>query len=414
MDAGLAVVSVADELKHGLPTRRLGTVTKRVQIVGHASQQPLSVFLDSGVVPRADRADNHNQLGSDLAKYQLVQPGDLVFNRLRTWQGGFGASRHRGIVSPAYIVARPSEGDARYLDYVLHSAPYLAELTRISKWMPPSQFDVLWADLRSVEVPWRSAEEQRRIADFLDDRVVRIDQIITARRQQVGDLRERWSTELDDVLDRIRETTRASRLVKVLPGFAFPSADFTSQESDRRLLRGVNVGVGKTRWDEVAYWSEDRVDEVRAFLLGTGDVVIGMDRPWIGRGLRIARITESDGEPLLLQRVAKISSTSVSESFLFWAYQSRRFRAQVESELTGLSVPHLSGDQIGSFDLPVCSDQRQADVVAALEVGSSQTKKGIAMLDASIRLLQEYKQSLITAAVTGELDVTTAGRTASQ
>lgn len=180
-------------------------MANRVQDVGHPEAPPLSVFLDAGVVPRSERSDNHNQLGSDLAKYQLVQPGDLVFNRLRTWQGGFGASRHRGIVSPAYIVARPHDSDARYLDYVLHSAPYLAELVRVSKWMPPSQFDVLWADLRQVEIPWIPIEEQRRIADFLDDRVARIDKIITARREQEKVLHERFeSLRLDAVLGKHR------------------------------------------------------------------------------------------------------------------------------------------------------------------------------------------------------------------
>jgi hypothetical protein len=55
--------------------------------------EPLSVFLDTGVVPRSTRSDNRNELGADLSKYLVVQPGDLVFNKLRTWQGGFGSSR---------------------------------------------------------------------------------------------------------------------------------------------------------------------------------------------------------------------------------------------------------------------------------------------------------------------------------
>lgn len=401
-------MSVLDELASGLQTRRLGTITRRVQDVGHPDATPLSVFLDAGVVPRSDRADNHNQLGSDLARYQLVQPGDLVFNRLRTWQGGFGASRHRGIVSPAYIVARPAHADARYLDYLLHSAPYLAELTRISKWMPPSQFDVLWADLRNVEVPWRPLEEQQRIADFLDDRVARINKIITARGRQVAGLSHVLADHVEHVLDAMPHRTRASRLVRVLPGYAFPSDDYSSNEADVPLLRGVNVAVGRLRWEDVSYWPASRSDEVAAFRLEPGDVVMGMDRPWIGGGLRIAQVGPDDGRPLLLQRVAKLWSTTLTSRYVFWAYQSRRFRDEVEAGLTGLSVPHLSGDQILSYVIPFGSTDLQEAACATLDAYADAAHSSARALSHSVSALQEYKQSLITAAVTGELDVTTA------
>lgn len=167
--------------------------------------------------------------------------------------------------------------------------------------------------------------------------------------------------------------------------------------------------VGSTRWDEVVYWPESRVEEVRDFVLQPGDLVLGMDRPWVGNGLRIARVTEDDERPLLLQRVAKISSSTLTNDFMFWAYQSRRFRDQVESDLTGLSVPHLSGDQIGSFEIPVCGFQEQAEVVAAMDAEEQAITETLRKIDSSIELMREYKQSLITAAVTGQLDVTTAG-----
>ena len=185
---------------HGGPSRRLGAICQRIQDAGHGAEEPLSVYLGRGVVRRSDTTDNHNVLGTDLDRYQLVEPGDLVFNRLRTWQGGFGASPYRGIVSPAYIVLRPTDADSRFLQYVLWSKPYLAELTRLSKWMPPSQFDILWTDLRTVEVPFPSLEEQRRIADFLDDRVARIDQIIAGRQQQIAGLEEAGTGLADSAL----------------------------------------------------------------------------------------------------------------------------------------------------------------------------------------------------------------------
>lgn len=148
----------------------LGYMAPRVNDSGRGDLQPLSVFLGAGVVRRADRDDNHNALGSDLDKYLHVQPGDLVFNKLRTWQGGLGASKYEGIVSPAYYVLRTGVRlDARFAHYMLISSPYLAELTRLSKFMPPSQFDLPWELLKRLPMLVAPLEEQRRIADFLDD-----------------------------------------------------------------------------------------------------------------------------------------------------------------------------------------------------------------------------------------------------
>ena len=138
--------SVLDELviPEGWRELPFRAVAQKVSQSGFPELQSLSVFLDAGVVPRASREDNHNQLGESLDKYQRVLPNDLVFNKLRTWQGGFGISNYEGIVSPAYIIARPNLVliEPRFLGYLLKSRPYLAELTRLSNGMPPTQFDI--------------------------------------------------------------------------------------------------------------------------------------------------------------------------------------------------------------------------------------------------------------------------------
>jgi type I restriction enzyme S subunit len=169
-----------------------GRVVDRSREDNRPDLESLSVFLGQGVVPRSSREDNHNRLGADLTKYLVVRPGDLVFNKLRTWQGGFGRSRHEGIVSPAYFVCRPSPGvDARYLHFVLLSSPYLAELTRLSKFMPPSQFDIMWDDLKHLPVPVPDLETQRSVADYLDTETSRIDALIEKKRRMVELLVER-------------------------------------------------------------------------------------------------------------------------------------------------------------------------------------------------------------------------------
>lgn len=262
----------------------------------------------------------------------------------------------------------------------------------------------------NLELPDASAGEQRRIADFLDDRVSQIDRIIAARREQAKLVRHRFASELEMALLEMSEWVRASRVLRVFPGYAFASNAYSTASSDIRLLRGVNVSVGVLRWDDVVQWPASDAADVAQFRLNAGDVVLGMDRPWIGGGLRIARLKPHDGRPLLLQRVAKlIPGNNIDSRFMMRAYQSQMFRDQIESDLTGLSVPHLSGDQILSFRMPYGKLSAQIDLADKMDREDERVRGSVVQLEDSIALLTEYKTSLITAAVTGELDVTTAG-----
>jgi type I restriction enzyme S subunit len=100
-----------------------------------------------------------------MSKYQRVEAGDLIFNKLRTWQGGFGIAKQTGIVSPAYYVFRFEKDyiNPDFVDLLLKSPLYLAAITRFTKWMPPSQFDTSWDDLKNLPVIFPSITEQNEI-----------------------------------------------------------------------------------------------------------------------------------------------------------------------------------------------------------------------------------------------------------
>lgn len=191
------------DLPDGWRWMRLCVATRRIQETGKPEAEPLSVFLNAGVIPRESRSDNHNNLGEDLGKYQYVRVGDVVFNKLRTWQGGLGVSPRDGIVSPAYYVCRPNSGwSPRYLNYLLLSRPYLSELTRISKFMPPSQFDVPWDSLRLLPLLHPPLDEQQRIVDFLDAKVDAIDRLLEANRRLVDLNNDRVDARVRTVIGR--------------------------------------------------------------------------------------------------------------------------------------------------------------------------------------------------------------------
>ena len=79
----------------------------------------LSVSVANGIYP-ASESDRDTNPGASLANYKVVRRGDIVYNSMRMWQGAVGASAYDGIVSPAYVVARPAaELDSLCFGYLL-------------------------------------------------------------------------------------------------------------------------------------------------------------------------------------------------------------------------------------------------------------------------------------------------------
>src|SRR3954462_2372494 len=97
----------------------------REKRVGYPEEPMVSVYRDHGVIFKDSRSDNLNQTAENRNIYQLIEPGWLVCNRMKAWQGSVGVSKIRGIVSGHYICFRPRHTeDHRYLNWVFRSDTY--------------------------------------------------------------------------------------------------------------------------------------------------------------------------------------------------------------------------------------------------------------------------------------------------
>ncbi|MCQ4084354.1 restriction endonuclease subunit S [Streptomyces sp. RB6PN25] len=358
-------------------------------------------------------------------RFTLVA-GDLLLSRSGTPPGQSYLVRpgDAGMTFAGYLVRfRPrSDVDPRFLAYVARSAPFQHTIHAESVSSTIQNFNAeRYANIRFVSP---DLAQQRRIADFLDAETARIDRVGRLRDSQ-RDLLSLLLTQLVDgalagdseTLQKLGVETnslgwakgKVSRLCEVIPGYAFPSDGF-SPSGKMRLLRGVNVSVDQTSWTDCVSWDEDRTPTPVRFHLRAGDLVLGMDRPWISSGMRITFIDEEDLPALLLQRVACLrpNSADIDMRYVYWSLRSSQFRQAVEGELTGVSVPHLSGDQIGGFSFPLPPISVQRTISDQLAIHSALIRKLQAAMIRQTTLLGERRQSLITAAVTGQFDVSAA------
>ena len=386
----------------------LWSLYRRVDRSGRPDLPLLSVYRDHGIVLREGREDNYNKPGADLSRYKIVSKSDLVINKMKTWQGSLGVSAFDGIVSPAYFVAnRIGDADDRFMHHLLRSQPLIAEYGARSKGIRPAQWDLPWDEFASIKVRLPHADTQRAIADYLDTETGRIDALITKKRRMIELLKQRWRAEVMSTVygdDSVRWGA-IRYVVDLLPGYAFPSSSFVDEGV--RLLRGANIAPGRLRWDtNVVYLSPEDRPQLSEYELAEGDLVLDMDRPVIGAGMRVALVTASDLPCLLVQRVARIRATTRADAeYIRVLIESDAFVAYFSPITTGVSVPHISADQILSFRAPLPSYDVQHALATRLHRERTRLTAMSNRLTAQIVLLAERRQALITAAVTGELHV---------
>ena len=97
------------------------------------------------------------------------------------------------------------------------------------------------------------------------------------------------------------------------------------------------LGVSSIRWDDTVYWDREPGDGLDRYELFLGDLVVGLDRPLIKDGLRVARIKSEDCPCMLLQRVAAVKGgKALSTDYLYYSVFNN-FVAHFEPETTTMS-----------------------------------------------------------------------------
>jgi type I restriction enzyme, S subunit len=371
-----------------------------------------SVTAGGGVEFRDDLAISVWNPGSDTSLYKRVRPGDFVIG-LRSFQSGIGHSGIEGLVSPAYTVLRPvHQGvDQRFYRHYFKSDRLISQLENVAQGIRQGR-TIGTEDFYDLWLPLPSQAEQQTIADFLDREIARIDALITKKEELRQRLVERFKTlVMDEIFGPKDEPwVPLRRLVELLPGYSFSSDDMTPiSDGNVRLLRGINIAPGSVRWDDTVYVSPDIASTIRRFELRSGDIVIGMDRPVIAGGMRVARLESFDCPSLLVQRVARIRPRrGVDPQFVQYALESEAFVEYFSPITTGVSVPHISPEQILAFRLPARTTEEQASIAKRLTAVARNIRQLDGRLGKQMQLLHEHRQALITSAVTGQMEIPSA------
>lgn len=376
------------------------------------------MWTDVGGMPWVSISD---MSGSDLvtATERQLTPAGVASKRLAPAPQGtvlFAMYASVGAVSTLTIPAVwnqaligvlpiPHQADSRFIAYWLRHLKSVA----VSEARSATQANLNAQQVGNLPFPSTSVFDQRRIADFLDDRVSRIDSIIAARHRQGRALRESEQSVLSDLLSaRWDESAELRRLrvgVTTGPfGTALAASEYVTGGTP--LVSPSNIRGGRIVPDENHAVDLQTARRLMRHRLNVGDLVVSRK----GDLGRTAMVTSTEDGWICGSDSIAISSagSNCDPTFLDLYLKIDSTRAQLLARSNAVTMPSLNEDNLLSLVVPAISldeQKRRAEQASRLR---ERTTRVLAVLDASIELLAEYKGSLITAAVTGQFDVTTA------
>jgi type I restriction enzyme S subunit len=345
-----------------------------------------------------------------------LRSGDILFTKDSETPddiavSAFVATDLPGVVSGyhlAVVRADPSRIEPRFLFRVMQSV-YMREQFAVAA-SGVTRYGLTHGAIRGTRVPLAvsSLEEQRRIADFLDDQVIRIDQAIALRMEQRNRLDERRRSAVDlELISVSHGVIPLRRLVSdVCVGIVIqPAALYVSDDMPGvAALRGTDIREG---WIDTATpvrlsvqghrdnpRSQLRLGDVvvvRTGVAGTAAVVTADTMGWNCIDLVIVR----PGPRLIPEFLELVLNHFVSQ-------------AKIGAAACGSIQAHFGVGAVRDLEIPNASTSDQRKLVQAITRTRTETSQARAAMEHQVRLLAERKRALITAAVTGEFDVTTA------
>jgi type I restriction enzyme, S subunit len=173
-------------------TRRVALLFRERDERGEPDLPLLEVSINSGVVLREFSEDRIESTAGDFNTYKVTRQGDIVFNKMRMWQGAVGVTPLDGLVSPDYTVAATT-GDIlpEYAGLLFRTDMFSAECARRSHGIVWDRLRLYWEGFREIELPLPPLDEQGSIVAHIASETGRLDALIAATERSIALLKER-------------------------------------------------------------------------------------------------------------------------------------------------------------------------------------------------------------------------------
>jgi len=394
--------------------KRLGYFFKeRRDKVSDIDYPPLSVTM-KGIVPQLENAAKTD--AGDNRK--LVLKNDFVINSRSDRKGSSGISALDGSVSLISIVMTPRNINPRFAHHLLRSYPFQEEFYRYGKGIVADLWSTNSSEMKNILMPDVPESEKQKISDFLDYETAQIDTLIDKQQQLIQLLKEKRQAVINHAVTKGLnpdapmkdsgiewlgevpehwEVKKFSHCTTVRNGQVDPTkepyCDFILVAPNH-----IESGTGRLLAQETA--TEQGADSGK-YLCREGEVIYSKIRPALAK----VCISPSD-EVICSADMYPIQGISgLTNEFLFWSLLSNWFTSLVILESDRVAMPKINREKLAEVMLPVPPESEQQQIGNEIRKKTKATDDLIQKTKRAIRLAQERRSALISAAVTGKIDV---------
>lgn len=254
-----------------------------------------------------------------------------------------------------------------------------------------------------MQLPLPPFKAQRAIADYLDTETARIDSLIVKKRLLEAKLSERMIATIDQAIVGTGRETPLRYAVRYREGPGIMAADFRDEGTP--LLRIGNLVDGSVRLDGCNFVdSSDVNSRWRHFRIELGDYIVSGSAT-MGMVSVVDDPAVVGAIPYTGLIILRPATTETFMPFIAAFLRSSLFFDQIDRMRTGMGLQHFGPSHLAQVRLPWPNRDEQMAIVTRLgekELSISRTSK---KLEEQIARLQEHRQALITAAVTGDLEI---------
>jgi type I restriction enzyme S subunit len=365
-----------------------------------------------------------------IAGYSYVADGDLMIAKITPcFENGKGAiasglSNGIGFATTEIINIRPAEPeDSAFLFFLLSADPF-RKLAEGSMYGAGGQKRVADSFVAEYHLAFPGKRERKEIATFLDHETAKIDSLIKKQQRLIELLKEKRQAVISHAVTKglnpnapmkdsgvewlgevpahweIRAISRLS--TKITNGYVGPTRDILVDEGVP-YVQATHIKKGKVNFDQ-AYFVKKSWSEVHSkSILKLGDVLIVQTGAGTGdTGL----VTENEvGFNCHALIIVQPNQDVVSGEFLSMLLQSQYGYSVLYSIRTGGMHPHLNCGEVQFVRLPIPPHEEQRKILELIKIKTSSFDALIDSQNTAIELMQERRTALISAAVTGKIDV---------
>ncbi|AMM58442.1 TPA: restriction endonuclease subunit S [Clostridioides difficile] len=411
----------------------------------------LSLTIEKGVIPYSEKGTGGNKAKEDLTQYKLVYPNDIVLNSMNVIVGAVGLSKYFGCASPAYYMLYKinANDDIRFYNYIFKSKLFQDSLKGLGNGIMMKQSEtsgklntirmrIPMEKLSSVKIPIAFNLDQEKIANFLDEKTSQFDSIISKKEKLIERLEEAKKSLISEVVTgkvKVVKTDDGYELIKrsseemkdsgvewlgEIPkewdikrlrflgklqngiskssdsfGYGYPFVSYSNVYRNIELPHIVEGLVNSTEEERKIY----SVEEGDVFFTRTSETV-----EEIGFASTCMKTIDNSTFAGFLIRF-RPNDKRLYKGFSKYYFRCDLNRKYFVKEMNLVTRASLSQNLLNNLSVVLPKYEEQVEIYNALELKVSYINLSINKLKYQIEKLKEAKQSLISEAVTGKIEI---------